>query len=170
MWGASFKWSALPLASSCSLLSGCMNGAASSGTIPRIRSHYELRDRVKRTSPTPLKPPLPFLSLGYLSEQQKTDWHSPSGACHDTRLPHWGRGVSICPSEATTTTPSLQVLIRWRDLSHQLSGRSKPTHSPHSPSQRKISYRCFSLAWASLEKEAIFSSRMNLFFPFCSGW
>lgn len=43
-------------------------------------------------------------------------------------------------------------------------------NSPQSPSQRRISYKCFSLVLASLEKEAIFSSKMNLFLPFCYIW
>lgn len=45
---------------------------------------------------------------------------------------------------------------------------TRSADSPQSPSQRRISYKCFSLVLASSEKEAIFSSKMNLFLPFCS--
>lgn len=59
--GGGFKQSVLPLVSSWSLLSGCMNGANSSTMIPGTHCHHELSD--KRPSLTPLKPSLPFFSL-----------------------------------------------------------------------------------------------------------
>lgn len=69
----------------------------------------------------------------------------------------WGKeesGASVGPSQ-------------WE--SGSLSG-SQSANSPQSPNQWRISYKCFSLVLASSEKEAIFSSKMNLFFPFCPIW
>ena len=47
---------------------------------------------------------------------------------------------------------------------------TQTANSPQSPSQWRISYKCFSLVLASLANEVIFSSKMNLFLPFCSVW
>lgn len=104
--------------------------------------------------------------------------------CHDRSkgISHWS--VSFAPL-ATHQLPCFFLPVRvdlgWGKEEPRASvgpsqwgsgppSGSQSANSPQSPSQRRISYKCFSLVLASSEKEAIFSSKMNLFLPFCSIW
>lgn len=116
-----------------------------------------------------------------------------------THLPPRGKSVYIChewaifsPQASTTMCPLLSAPTTLPFPSHQgwprvgkeggwvswnqsywgqnIEFAPNPWKLTPSHLASEEFLECFSLVLASLEKEEIFSSKMNLFLPFCSGW